>query len=63
MLILSRKVGESIIIDGETEIKVMTISGNHVKLGVNAPDHVRVDRKEIHDRKVEELAKESDHEA
>ena len=51
MLILSRKIGESIIINGGIEIKVLDIQGNYMKLGIKAPKHIPVDRKEIHDRK------------
>lgn len=47
MLILGRKEGESVIIDGEYEVIVMDIRGDRVRLGFNVPDHVAVNRKEI----------------
>ncbi len=47
MLVLSRKHGESIIIDGDIEISVLSIVGNKIRLGVKAPPHISVHRKEI----------------
>ncbi|HKI31732.1 MAG TPA: carbon storage regulator CsrA [Gemmataceae bacterium] len=53
MLVLTRNVGEKIIIDGNIEVTVVAIKGNKVRIGVAAPDHVRVDRQEIHERRAE----------
>jgi carbon storage regulator len=50
MLVLTRRVGEVIYIDSEIIIKVAEIRGNRVKLAIDAPEHVRVDRKEVRDR-------------
>src|SRR4051794_19017317 len=50
MLVLTRRVGEVIYIDSEIVVKVAEIRGNRVKLAIDAPDHVRVDRKEVRDR-------------
>lgn len=47
MLILSRKLGESIIIDGRIEIKIIKVSGGRVRIGIDAPDDVRVVRSEL----------------
>ncbi len=47
MLVLTRKKNESILIDGEISISVIEVRGNRVKLGITAPDHVRVVRTEI----------------
>lgn len=47
MLVLSRKSGESIIINGELEIKIVEISGDKVRIGVEAPQSYRVLRKEL----------------
>ena len=58
MLVLTRRVGEVIYIDSEIIVKVAEIRGNRVKLAIDAPAHVRVDRKEVRDRSldvVEEL--------
>ncbi len=47
MLALSRKKGESIIIDNNVEITVLEIKGDQIKLGIKAPKSVPVYRKEI----------------
>ncbi len=49
MLILSRKLNESIVIDGRIIIKVLRIDKDTVKLGIQAPAEVPVHREEIHD--------------
>lgn len=49
MLVLSRKENESIIIDDEVEIKIVYIRPDQVKIGIVAPKHVRIFRKEIFD--------------
>lgn len=52
MLVLTRRVGEQILIDkGQIEIKVLYVRKGHIALGINAPGHVDVDRKEIFIRK------------
>lgn len=50
MLVLSRKTDESIVISGGIRITVVEIGPGRVRLGITAPDSVRVDRQEIHDR-------------
>ncbi len=54
MLYLQRKLGESIIINGEIEVKVTEIRGKSVKLGFDFPPSATILRKEIHDKVVEE---------
>lgn len=54
MLVLSRRVGETLIIDGEIEVTVVAVQGDRVRLGIKAPPSVRVDRQEIHDRRSSE---------
>jgi carbon storage regulator len=49
MLILSRKLGESIVIDDRIIVKIMRVDGDTVKLGIEAPASVTVHRKEVHD--------------
>ena len=50
MLILARRPGETIVIDGVTRITLLNISGNQVKLGIDAPKTVCVHREEIHQK-------------
>lgn len=47
MLVLSRKKDESIMIDNNIEIKILSIDGDQVKLGIVAPKKVKVHRSEI----------------
>jgi len=49
MLILSRKIGESIVIDGRIHVTVMRVEGETVKLGIAAPTEVPVHRKEVYE--------------
>jgi carbon storage regulator len=58
MLILSRKLNESIVIDGRITIKVMRVDGEVVKLGIAAPMDVPVHRQEVY-----EEIRNSNHEA
>lgn len=55
MLVLTRRPGESVIIAGDIKITVVSVGPGRVKLGIEAPPHVRVDRQEIHD-KIEQSA-------
>jgi carbon storage regulator len=48
MLVLSRKPGESIVIDGRIVVKVMRLEGECVKLGIEAPAEVPVHRHEVY---------------
>ena len=47
MLILTRKLGESIIIDENVQISVIEINKNNIKLGINAPNNVTIYREEV----------------
>jgi carbon storage regulator len=47
MLVLTRKLNETIIINGDIRVKVVGIRGNHVRLGIEAPPHVRILRSEL----------------
>jgi carbon storage regulator len=53
MLVLSRKVGEEIIIDGNIRVTVVSVQGDRVRLGIEAPKTIPVDRLEIHERRAE----------
>ncbi len=50
MLILTRKINEEIIIDSEIKIKILSISENQIKIGISAPEDVRIFRSEIYER-------------
>jgi carbon storage regulator len=49
MLILSRKPGESIVIDGRIVVKIVRVEGEVVKVGIEAPSDVPVHRQEVYD--------------
>ncbi|KAE9534276.1 carbon storage regulator CsrA [Ursidibacter arcticus] len=58
MLILTRKIGESLLIGDDVEITVLSVRGSQVKLGVKAPKEISVHREEIYQR-IKALAEET----
>ena len=50
MLVLTRRAGEQIVIDNNIRLTVVSVGPGRVKLGIQAPPNVRVDRQEIHDK-------------
>ena len=50
MLVLSRKENESLMVGDDIEIVVVSVRGNRVRLGVTAPEEVKVYRSEIYDK-------------
>jgi len=56
MLILTRRVGESLMIGDKVNVTVLGVKGNQVRIGVNAPKDVAVHREEIYQRIQQEKA-------
>lgn len=56
MLILTRKVGETIVINDDIRVTVLGVKGNQIRIGVEAPSNVAVHREEIHERIKSEAA-------
>ena len=54
MLVLSRKKGQSIMIGNDIEISIIDIQGEQVRIGINAPRHVTVYRKEVFEEIIKE---------
>ena len=48
MLVLSRKKGESIVIQDQIELTILSVEGDTVKVGISAPKHVDIFRKEVY---------------
>ncbi len=59
MLILTRRVGETLVVGDDITVTVLGVKGNQVRLGVNAPKDVTVHREEIYQR----IQQEKDEEA
>ena len=57
MLILTRKVGEAIVIDEHITVKLLEIKGGQIKLGIEAPSHIAVHRQEVLARILDENRK------
>lgn len=55
MLILTRRIGESVMIGDDVSVTVLGVKGNQVRLGVNAPRNVSVHREEIYQKISQEM--------
>jgi len=65
MLILTRRVGETVVIGNDVDVTVLGVKGNQVRLGVKAPKEVAVHREEIYQRicREQQNGNGSDHDA
>ena len=52
MLVLTRKLGETIVIDHDVRVTVLEVKGDRVRIGIAAPPQVVVDRQEVHERRM-----------
>ncbi|HBO3794902.1 TPA: carbon storage regulator CsrA [Pseudomonas aeruginosa] len=61
MLILTRRVGETLMVGDDVTVTVLGVKGNQVRIGVNAPKEVAVRREEIYQRIQKEKDQEPNH--
>ena len=60
MLVLTRRVGQTVVIDGTIVVKVVSLRGGKVRLGFTTPEGILVDREEINERRSQESTKRRD---
>ena len=60
MLVLTRSIGDEIIIDGRIRVRITGVKGDRVKVGIEAPPEVSVDRHEVHARRREFVESDAD---
>ncbi len=58
MLVLSRRIGETLVIGDDVTLTVLAMNGNHVRIGINAPKEVPVHREEIYKQIQQQLEEE-----
>ena len=54
MLILTRRIGEKLIIEGNVSVSVLSVKGNQIRLGIDAPPEVEVHREEVYHKILEQ---------
>lgn len=55
MLILTRKLNEEIVIDSNVRIKILALNDNQLKIGIEAPQNVKIFRGELYDKIIQEM--------
>ncbi len=63
MLILTRRVGESVIIGDQIKITILNTNGNQMRLGIDAPKDISVHREEIYQRLLHEAEEQNNNKA
>jgi carbon storage regulator len=58
MLVLSRRVGETVVVNDDIQITIVEAKGGKIRLGITAPANVPIDRLEVHQRRQEFLVDE-----
>ena len=51
MLVVTRRVGESLVIDGNIRVTMLSQQGGKIRVGITAPPFIPVDREEVHERR------------
>jgi len=54
MLILTRRIGETLVVGSDSKFTILAVEGNRVRIGIQAPKDVLIDREEIRERKERE---------
>lgn len=47
MLVMRRRAGESVLIGADVEVEILEVAGGHVKIGIKAPQEVKIRRREV----------------
>jgi carbon storage regulator len=50
MLILTRRIGEAVMVGNDVTVTIVAVKGSQIRIGINAPKNVAVHRKEIYER-------------
>ncbi|MCI3944492.1 carbon storage regulator [Pseudomonas syringae] len=59
MLVLTREIGETFSIGDDITVQILGVNGNQVRLGINAPKHIKVHRAEVYKRIAHKLSQQT----